>query len=100
MINRRKVMLASLAGVVAPIGVLYAQQPPGERHEGPADEHGPNRPDQGRPGPVEHSRPHMPPPRHEDRPARPGPEAAWHWRDGHWNWDGRRWVWASGRWYR
>jgi hypothetical protein len=42
----------------------------------------------------------MPPPRHEDRPRPPGPEAEWHWRDGHWDWEGDRWVWIAGRWYR
>lgn len=100
MIDRRKIMLASLAGLFMPLAAVYAQPAPEERREGPPP--GPEHPG---PDHREHAeerppvRPHMPPPRHETRPRPPNPEG-WRWREGHWTWDGRRWVWISGRWYR
>lgn len=90
MIDRRRLMFASVAGILAPLGVVLAQPAPDERR----DEGPPNH------GHEEAERPRMPPPRHEDRPPPPGPEAQYHWRDGHWDWDGRQWVWVRGTWYR
>jgi hypothetical protein len=92
MLVRRKMMLASLAGVLAPLVSLRAQPgpPPGE----PPRNMAPGHEDHG----DEHPRPRMPPPRHEERP-RPPEGEGWRWREGHWSWDGRQWVWVSGRWY-
>jgi hypothetical protein len=117
MIDRRKLVLAGVVGFMVPFAAAFAQPAPDERRDGPATDHGPDHPGPDHPGPaVDHGpdhpgpdhpgpdharaeRPHMPPPRHEDRPRPPGPEA-YRWRDGHWAWSGNRWAWASGRWYR
>ena len=115
MIDRRKIMLASLAGVVVPVCAVFAQPAPDDRRpDSPAD-HGPDQahsadhgPDQARPadhGPeqarpdvhAEAARPRMPALKHEVRPRAPG--ASYHWRSGRWNWDGRQWVWIAGVWY-
>jgi hypothetical protein len=97
MIDRRKIMVASLAGVLLPICAVFAQPAPDDHH---SDQPHPD--DHASPHPDEHAvvRPRMPPPRHEDRPRPPGPAASYHWRDGHWNWDGRQWVWIAGVWFR
>lgn len=121
MIDRRKIMLASLAGVLLPVCAVFAQPAPEERKAEPSADHGADQPHEEDHGsdrttghapaeahpvqahPAEHAaaaRPHMPPLRHEVRPRPPGPEASYHWRDGHWTWDGRKWVWVSGVWYR
>jgi WXXGXW repeat (2 copies) len=92
MIDRRKVMFASLAGVLVPICAVLAQPGPDERRDAHPDDHDRPHPPEGRPA--------MPPPRHEERGHPPGPEASYHWRDGHWNWDGHRWVWIAGVWFR
>lgn len=98
MIHRRKIMFASLAGVLLPFCAVQAQPAPEPGREGAPPERGP-----ARPGPEENhrpqGRPQMPPPRHETRPSPPHGEG-YRWRDGHWSWDGNRWVWISGRWYR
>jgi hypothetical protein len=123
MIDRRKIMLASLAGIVVPVCAVFAQPAPDDRRPDSPTDHGPDQPraadhgpdqsraanhgpDQARPAesrPDVHAaapRPRMPPPRQEVRPRPPGPEASYHWRTGHWNWSGRQWVWVSGVWYR
>jgi uncharacterized membrane protein len=108
MIDRRKIMLASLAGVVVPVCAVFAQPAPDDRRP---DQPAGHSPDQARPADhgrdqahpdmhAEAARPRMPPPRHEVRPRAPGPEASYHWRAGHWNWSGRQWVWIGGVWYR
>lgn len=92
MLVRRKVMLAGLTGALVPFFGLRAQPSPGPdvppRDMG-RDEHHDDH----------NERPHMPPPRHEERP-RPPEGRGWHWRSGHWTWNGRQWVWIHGRWYR
>jgi hypothetical protein len=106
MIDRRKIIVASLAGVFLPVCAVLAQPAHEERKDAHPDDHAPERPhadDHVAPHPAEHMaavRPHMPPLRHENRPRPPGPEASYHWRAGHWNWDGRQWVWISGVWFR
>jgi len=105
MIDRRKIIVASLAGVFLPVCAVFAQPAHEERKDVHPDDHAPERPhaDDHAAHPAEHMaavRPHMPPLRHEDRPRPPGPEASYHWRSGHWNWDGRQWVWISGVWFR
>ena len=99
MIDRRKLMLASLAGLAVPFCAVQAQPGPEERRDEAPAGHGPPRREE-EPRREEHERPHMPPPRHEERPRPPGPEAEYHWREGHWDWEGDRWVWIAGRWYR
>jgi hypothetical protein len=97
MIIRRKLMLASLAGVVLPLCAVLAQPAPDDGRGPPAGDHGPDR-SVG----VSHApapRPRMPPPRHEVRPRPPSP-TGYRWQSGRWNWNGRQWAWTSGRWSR
>jgi hypothetical protein len=101
MIDRRKLMLASLAGIVAPVCAVFAQQASDHMDDhARADEHAPA---------AQHEQPHadvhaaaarprMPALRHEVRPRAPG--ANYQWRAGRWNWDGRQWAWVAGVWYR
>jgi hypothetical protein len=103
MIDRRKLMFASLAGIVAPVCAVFAQPAPDHRDDHAMDNHAmDNHATDDHARPEEHAaavvRPRMPAPRHEVRPRMPG--AGYRWRDGHWNWSGREWVWAGGAWYR
>jgi hypothetical protein len=106
MIDRRKIMLASLAGVVVPVCAVFAQPAPDDRKPGSPADHGSDqaRPaghgaDQARPDVhAEAPRPRMPALKHEVRPRTPG--ASYRWRAGRWNWNGRQWVWIAGVWYR
>ncbi len=93
MIDRRKIMIAAMGGLMLPFRVVRAQPGPEPYREGPPRDE--PRQEDHRPPP----RPHMPPPRHEERPSPPGREG-WHWHEGHWSWNGRQWVWIRGRWYR
>lgn len=93
MFVRRMMMLATLAGVLAPFIGVRAQPGPGPERDMPQhdmnhDDHHDN----------EHERPRMPEPRHEERPHRPEGEG-WRWREGHWSWNGREWAWLRGRWF-
>jgi hypothetical protein len=117
MIDRRKIMLASLAGIVVPVCAVFAQPAPDDRRPDSPTDHGPDQadhgpdqqravdhgPDQSRPGEsrpdvhAEAQRPRMPPLKHEVRPR--APDASYHWRAGRWNWDGRQWAWIGGVWY-
>lgn len=105
MIDRRKIIAASLAGAIIPVCAVFAQSAPEQRKDAPAVDHSHDQPhavDHAAPRPAEHvaaKRPPMPALRHEVRPKAPGPEASYHWRDGHWNWDGHKWAWIAGVWY-
>lgn len=68
--NRRAVLVACLATLVAPLSTAMAQPVRGP----------------------------MPPPRAERRPPPPRGWRRPRWVSGHWRWNGRRWVWRQGYW--
>jgi len=68
--NRRALLTAWLATLIAPLSTAIAQP-------------------RGAP---------MPPPRVERRPPPPRGWRHPRWVPGRWRWNGRRWVWQNGRW--